>query len=233
MGKLLVLIGFLLLGNAIWLLMVGNPHLGHYLQMTLALGLVGYGYLFRKVPKLLRRIIGFLSLIPILIMVFLAGYGNYRTVDFQEDVLLVLGAGLLDDQISASLERRLNVAVEYFQHNPQVKIIVCGGLGERQSITEAEAMERFLVEHGVPLANIVREDQSTSTFENLLFARELFPEGSSVALITNDFHIFRATALAHELGIEVNRMGASTPISAWMLNYLREVVAVVDLWLFR
>ncbi|MCL1948923.1 MAG: YdcF family protein [Turicibacter sp.] len=234
MQKILVIIGTLIALNTFWLLAVGNPHLGHALQLSVALFLLAYGWLFQRIAKIIHRIIGVLALLPVGMMLFLAGFGQQRTVTFDEDVLIVLGAGLLVDQVSPALATRLETAVEYFANNPDVLIIVCGGLGDRQTITEAEAMKRFLVDRGIPSQNILKEDQSTSTFENLLFAASIletyFPEGFTAALVTNDFHLFRASAIGSGLGLDLNRMGAPTPMASWLLNYLRESVAVVHQW---
>ena len=178
-----------------------------------------------------------MSLIPLSMMLFLASFGNRAGVDFQEEVAIVLGAGLNKDQVTPHLAERLNTALLFAKQNPNAYLIVSGGLGERQLITEAEAMKRYLVDRGVPAARIIQEEASASTYENLVFSQQIlqekFPEEVRIALITNDFHIYRALSLAHDLGLNAYPLGAPTPWNAWLLNYLRESVAVFNLFLTR
>ena len=232
---LLVMGGAFLL-NAIFLALTSNPHFGHVIQSVVALCIIVYGVIYKKISPPIHRLIRILCLLPMAVIIFLAVYGNHQTVDYQEDVLIVLGAGLNGEEVTPHLASRLDTAVAYFNQNPQVYIIVCGGLGEQQSITEAKAMERYLVERGVPTERIIREEQSTSTLENLIYAKEIlnaqFPEDVRLALITNDFHIYRAISLAENLGLTLNHLGAPTPWMLWPLNYLRETLAVMRMWLF-
>ena len=233
---ILLILGVLLIANTIYLLLTSNPHMGHVFQFIVALSLIIYSIFNEKIDKKIRILINLFSLLPLGIMAFLFIYGNHQQVDFQEEVVIVLGAGLRGSEVTPHLSRRLDRTVDYFRKNPHVYIIVCGGLGERQLITEAEAMESYLISKGIPPSRIIREPYSTSTYENLLYAKEILRENFSeevrVALITNDFHIYRATALAESLGLDVYPLGASTPLSSWVLNYLRETVAVLRWWIF-
>ena len=110
--------------------------------------------------------------------------------------------------------------------------MVTGGLGTHATITEAEAMARFLINHGVPYYRILLEDESTSTHENLTFAMEILEEhfgGEFTAVvISNDFHMFRAVGMARRAGFEdVRRMGARTNWRSVPVNYFREMKAVL------
>jgi len=178
---------------------------------------------------------GILCLIPICFSLFLGIYGNVSTADYTENVVIVLGAGIRGEEVGAHLARRLDTAIDYLRRNPNAVVIVCGGLGVGEVITEAEAMARYLIRHGVSPDRIIKEDRSTSTYENLTFAREIldeyFPDGFRAVLVTNDFHIYRTASLARRAGLYVNRLGAPTPLSALPANYLREMAAVVNMWL--
>ena len=67
----------------------------------------------------------------------------------KSDYLVILGAGLSGKIPSIPLLQRLNASLEYIGINPNIKIVVSGGRGTDESITEAEAMKRFLIKHGV------------------------------------------------------------------------------------
>jgi len=166
----------------------------------------------------------------------LAVYGNRSTATFDEDVVIVLGAGVVGERVTNPLARRLDRAIYYFERNPNVYIIVCGGLGDMATITEAEAMARYLYERDIPPERVLLEELSTSTLENLIFAQEIlnehFLEGFSAVIISNDFHMFRAVSMARSVGIDANHLGSSTPTRLLAENYLREMLAVVYFFIF-
>ena len=233
---ILVILGLLSLENVIFLSRVSNPTIGFALQAILSVGLIAYAVFFNKIPRKMHITVGILSLIPVVFVLFLGIYGNVSNVDHNEDVVIVLGAGIIGETVTRPLAHRLNTAFYYWQRNPDAYIIVCGGLGNRAVITEAEAMARFLIARGVPRERILLEENSTSTYENLTFAKEIlderFPDGFRAVLVTNDFHIYRAVRTARSVGIDVNRMGAPTDWYSWPVNYLREMLAVVNMWVF-
>jgi len=233
---ILITLGALSLLNVLLMTSVSNPTLGFVLQGVLSVGLIVYGLFARKIPKKVHIVIGILCLVPLAFSLFLGIYGTVSNVDYTEDAVIVLGAGIHGEQVSRPLARRLDAAYAYWRRNPDVTIVVTGGLGNRAVITEAEAMARYLMALGVPEEHILLEMQSTSTYENLVFAKEIldeaFPDGFRAVLITNDFHIYRAVRTARQAGLEVNRLGAPVAWYTWPVNYLREMLAVLNLWVF-
>jgi len=233
----LIIIGMLSLLNVVILYRMSNPNIGFTMQAVLSAGILVYAAILHKIPKKIHIAVGILCLLPLLLVLFLFVYGNVSNADFEEDAVIVLGAGLRgDNTVGRPLARRLDAAIVYFDQNPDIYIVVTGGLGERAEITEAEAMARYLMERGVPETQILLEGESTTTYENLLFAKEIldeaFPDGFSAVLITNDFHVYRAVRTARQVGIDVNRIGAYTDWYTWPVNYLREVLAVFNFWFF-
>jgi uncharacterized SAM-binding protein YcdF (DUF218 family) len=230
------IIGITALINFIVLPFISSLSVGTLLLMGILLGIAVYSFIFEKLPKIIHYFLGIAVLIPLSLMLFLGVYGNHATVTFEEDVVIVLGARVDGEQVSRHLARRLDTAVEYFQKNPQAYFVVCGGLGDRASITEAEAMKRYLAERGIPEIQIIKEDRSTSTVENLVFAKaildERFPNGFQAAIISNDFHLYRAVSIASELGMDATRMGARLPVHLIGENYLREILAIINWHLF-
>jgi len=213
-----------------------NPTIGFTLQAVISICIIAYAIFLKRIPKKIHAAIGVMSLIPVAFALFLFIYGNISTADYEEDVIIVLGAGVNRETVSRPLAHRLNAAIDYWNKNPNAIIVTTGGLGNRATITEAEAMARYLIARGVPGLNILQEDLSTSTYENLIYANGIiekrFPNGYSAVLITNDFHIYRAVRTARQAGIEVNHIGAYTDWYAMPVNYLREMLAVLNHWLF-
>ena len=163
-------------------------------------------------------------------------YGRTDTLTGDEDAIIVLGAGLRGDRVSLTLRDRLDAAIDCFDQNPDVLIVVSGGQGPQEDITEALAMERYLMEHGVPADRIVKEDRSTSTAENFAFSKALLDkrlgENYSVAYITNDFHILRAGQVASRQGFDqITHAHSSTVWYLVVPHCLRECVAVLWYWI--
>ncbi|MCL2827936.1 MAG: YdcF family protein [Oscillospiraceae bacterium] len=235
----LLIAGLLLLTNLVILSFVSNRTMGFFLQGALSAAMILYAFLFNwisRISKKIHLVVGILCLIPIIFVSFLFIYGNVNNVDHGEDVVIVLGAGLRGEEVGRPLASRLDTAIVYWHKNPHAYIIVCGGLGSGAVITEAEAMARYLIARGIPTERILLEDRSTSTYENLKFAKEIlneyFPDGFRAVVVTNDFHIYRAVQIARQAGIEAGHLGAPTTWYTWPMNYLREMLAVVNQWAF-
>lgn len=144
------------------------------------------------------------------------------------DYVIVLGAKLHGERVSKSLQLRLDQALEYYEAHPDTIIIVSGGQGKDEAISEAEAMRKYLVDHGVPRTSIRQEVRSVNTAQNLEFSKFFVKDSGSVGIITSDFHVFRAKAIAIGHGYQnVSGIPAKSD-SVLILNLLvREVFAVL------
>lgn len=98
--------------------------------------------------------------------------GMYSKAEDGAQWIIVLGAQVRGKKITDSLRRRLDTAVCYLKKNKETKVIVSGGQGAGEEITEAEAMAEYLIKQGISKDRIRMEDQSTSTRENLRFSRK-------------------------------------------------------------
>ena len=103
-----------------------------------------------------------------------------------------------------------------------------GGQGKEEPMSEAERMYLFLKEAGIEEGRIIQENRSTSTYENLVFSKELLPEGeTSVTIISSDFHLTRTQYLAEKLGLKIDVVPAKTPKSVEAKLKLRERAALL------
>ena len=228
------IVGVLVLIRLLMVPSTSSMTIGIVLQIAFFTPIGVYAAFLAKIPKRCHIFICAGFLIPLLFISGLAIFGNVGTATFEEDAVIVLGAGVIGERVTTPLARRLDVAIAYFERNPNAYIVVCGGLGTAATITEAEAMARYLYARGVPRERILLEDASTSTLENLTFAQEIldehFPEGFTAVVVSNDFHMFRAVNMARRVGMDVNHLGAPTPTRLLAENYLRETLAVVHFW---
>lgn len=145
------------------------------------------------------------------------------------DYLVVLGAGLRPDGTpSEALAFRLDAALDYLGDNPETTCVVSGGQGFGEVRPEADAMYDYLMEHGLEEGRVMREDRSTTTAENIRNSAALLPEGASVGVVTNDFHLYRALRIAEKNGLSAAH-GLAAPSNPLYLpqSALRECAAIV------
>jgi len=144
------------------------------------------------------------------------------------DYCIILGAQWKTSGPSVVLRKRLDRAVEYLKENPDTMVIVSGGQGRNEIISEAAGMRQYLVDAGIAGERILTEDKSTNTRENLAFSAGLFDiENSRTVIVTNNFHVFRAVKIAEKQGYQAEGLAADSV--EWMVpnNLLREFFGVV------
>lgn len=144
------------------------------------------------------------------------------------DYLIVLGAQWNQGGPGKVLWYRLDQAMHYLKVNRQTKVIVSGGQGYNEPISEAQGMRDYLVEHGIDAQRIIMEDRSTNTYENLKFSAEfLDKEKDHVVIVTNNFHVFRAENLAKGQGYRhAVGLAADSYLPMQAHNLLREFFGV-------
>jgi integral membrane protein len=157
------------------------------------------------------------------------------------DFIIIHGAGLLGgEKVTPLLKRRIDKAVEAYHQskNPHVKIIASGGQGTDEKISEAQAIANYLVtETDVPQDVIILEYQSRTTYENLLYSKEIGEKlvaNPQFLFVTNDYHVFRTSTYARKLGMKGDGLGCRTAGYYIPSAFIREYVALcVKLkWLF-
>ena len=149
--------------------------------------------------------------------------------------IIILGAQVRGTTVTQSLKRRLDRAYAYMEENPACIAILTGGQGKGEDITEAEAMYRYLTGLGVEKDRLIREKTSTSTWENLKNSQAFVQELSRpVGIVTNSFHIYRATYIAKQQGYAQPQGIPASSNAVLLPNYLvREFFACMKIWLFQ
>jgi uncharacterized SAM-binding protein YcdF (DUF218 family) len=148
------------------------------------------------------------------------------------DYIIILGARVKGEIPSLALQCRIYAAANYMKKNKKTIAIASGGQGPGEDITEAEAIKRGLVAHGIPSNRILLEDKSTDTVENIRFSKKLIPNHLKTGLIvTNDFHLYRAKSIAKDHGLSLKGIPAETPAVAIPKSYTREYLAITKYYL--
>lgn len=159
---------------------------------------------------------------------------NYFPVRKEPDAIIVLGSGLIGDRVPPLLAQRLTKAKTiYEQFEGRPKLIVSGGQGADELISEAEAMANYLMEQGVPQEDILIENRSRTTFENLTFSKAILENqglGKSVLVVTNSFHALRAGVFMRRLKIPGRSVGSKTAFYYLPSAWIRETVGLVSLY---
>ncbi len=130
-----------------------------------------------------------------------------RTGGGESDYAIVLGAGVNGSTPSRSLKARLETALEYANEHPEAVLIVSGGQGPGEDITEARCMYDWLTGRGVEPERILMEPRAENTLENINFSKEIIFErepdfDGGICVITEGYHVLRAKLMASACGFE-------------------------------
>lgn len=240
-----VLVASYLVLNGIAMARRASIRLGNLL--SLLAGMAIFGLLALMIATVLARAQG-LTVFTV-ITVLLSGYVSFVLVSYvlyafiygritglrRADFVVVLGSGLIHgDQVPPLLASRLERGRQVHQtlvrrgkNHPL--LIVSGGKGSDERLSEAEAMAGYLIERGVAEDHVIREDQSRTTEENLTFSQAIMERSGSgyrCIVVTSNYHVFRAAILARRLGINGQVTGARTGGYYWPSAMLREFAAV-------
>ena len=149
------------------------------------------------------------------------------------NAIVVLGAQVKPDgTLSLQLQWRLDAAFEAWQKEPGL-VVVCGAQGANEPEPEAHAMRDYLLGKGVAEESILMDDASYNTRQNIRHAAELLKdhEAQRVLIVTSDYHLPRAMALAEDEGLDATGVGARTLPQYWLKNYGREGLSWIKYWM--
>ncbi len=210
----------------------------YFIWLVMGLGLVAWavcmkkGILIHHIPIWIRRAflvfvcLGCLLFVLVEVMI-LSGFMAKGEAGL--DYIIVLGAQMKAQGPSRVLQMRLDTAYDYLVENPGTMVIVSGAQGSDEHVSEAQGMYDYLVGKGIAPERIVKEDQSRNTSQNINYSSAfLDKEKDSVGIVTNNFHIFRATHIAKKSGYQ-QVCGIAAP-SEFLLqgnNMLREFAGVM------
>ena len=175
--------------------------------------------------------IGVIVLMSLMSLITTSGKTDWNQAE-EAEYAVVLGASVHEDGgPSRIMKRRLSAALELMEKNPDVVVILSGGQGDDEPISEAQCMYDTIVSMGADSSRLILEDQSTTTRENLILSRKIIDAAGGtdrpLAIVTSEFHQARAAYIAGSLGISVCPVSAHTD---WFyrVNYtLREIFAFV------
>ena len=161
--------------------------------------------------------------------------GAHSSVSGDPQVMIVLGCQVKPWGPSVLLQDRLDTALAYLQDHPDMTVVACGGQGADEPESEARAIAGYLTENSVSKRNILLDEDSHNTHQNLENAAKLLseenmdPAQTQVVVVSNGFHLTRARMLAQRCGFdEVSTLAApESHLPSRLKMYLREPLALV------
>ncbi|WIY63697.1 YdcF family protein [Bacillus arachidis] len=151
-----------------------------------------------------------------------------------QDFIIVLGSGLINDKVPPLLASRINKAIDFYWKQAAVTtpptIIFSGGQGPDENLPEAEAMQKYAVEKGIPIEHTIQENRSVNTYQNMLFSKQIMDslkDKYKSIFTTNNFHLFRAGLYAKQAGLNSQGIGSKTAFYYWPNAMIREYIAIV------
>ena len=232
MGIVLIIIGIAcaLYGMTVMMVGSGSKFFLFWYVLAATLAFIGWALAsgsWSNFPVVARRIIqvggGLFCAFLIVTQIMVAKEFNDRG-EPDLDYLIVLGAQVRPSGLSVALKSRLDAAYDYLIENESTTCIVSGGQGPNEPMTEVDAMASYLIERGLDPDRIIRENQSTNTSENIRNSMSFInPANDHVAIVTNDYHLFRGMAIARKQGI-AHVSGIAAGATPWYLpnNMARE-----------
>ena len=199
----------------------------------------------RRKKHRLARLLGGVLLCSVICFLGLVGYVVIREQRVERDAaalqpdydaIVVLGAQVLPTgEPNTQLKWRLDAALEAWKRH-QVPVVVCGAQGRDEPMPEAETMKRYLAAAEVPEEMIHMDPDSYNTNQNLENAGKILktlPGIRKVMIVTSDYHVPRAMAMASDMGFEASGLGSPCKPEYWVKNHAREALAWVKYWLIK
>lgn len=156
----------------------------------------------RKIAKILSVIVSTAILAAGLLAWRIYAF-SYTSSNAQADAAVVLGAAVWTNQVSPVFKERINHAINLYRKGQVRKLIFTGGQGNPGEPTESAAARDYALQSGVPASDILIEEKSHTTYENIFYAKQIADtHGIKKVLVVSDpLHMKRAMAMAEDAGL--------------------------------
>ncbi|MEG2670427.1 MAG: YdcF family protein, partial [Oscillospiraceae bacterium] len=179
-------------------------------------------------------VVGILLFVIVEAIIITGGFTNAKD---NGEFMIILGCRLDGEVPGKCLKERLDAGALYLNKNPNTIVVVSGGQGDNEDVSEASAMRKYLLNKGISENRIFLEDKSHSTYENLVNSKTILDETfggvknqKPVILVTNNFHVYRSKAIAKAVGLSPTAISAKTPNDLKFPNYIREFASCMWWW---
>lgn len=158
---------------------------------------------------------------------------------YNKDYIIILGCAIRKDGsptpiLRGRIDRALQFEREQYEKSGKhAKFVPSGGQGGDEVVSEAESMKRYLIEQGIPENQILKEDKSVNTYQNMEFSKKVIEndtdniENAKIAFSTTNYHVFRGYILAKKIGMKVRGLSAKTKLYFFPNAFLREFIGLL------
>ena len=208
-----------------------------YFNVIMKIYNAGYHWIFifdTAVPAFFSGILGYIVCIMIGVIVFELFAVRHEPA-YDKDFIIILGCSIRKDGtpyplLKGRIDRAMKFAEDQFKATGnQAVFIPSGGKGDDEVISEAESIRNYLTEHGIDEKNILIENKSTSTAENIRFSKQIIDsvkENAKVIFSTTNYHVFRSGIYARREGLKAEGIGSKTKSYFWPNAFVRELIAL-------
>ncbi|WP_339171272.1 YdcF family protein [Solibacillus sp. FSL R5-0691] len=165
---------------------------------------------------------------------------NWRPIAYKPDYIIILGSGLIGDQVPPLLASRIVKGVQqYKKYGGYPLIITSGGQGSDEKVAESYAMKQYIHKHypDIPDEAVVMDDQSTTTYENMLCSKKIimkrFGAKARGIFVSNNYHILRASYYAKRAKLRANGVGSKTAFYYVPNAFTREFIGLLEMFKWR
>ena len=155
--------------------------------------------------KIAKTILVILSILLIAVGLLASQIYSYRNAgsNASADAAVVLGAAVWGSDVSPVFRERINHGIDLYRKGKVRKLIFTGGQGNKGEPTESSAARQYALHSGVPANDILIEEQSHTTYENILYAKQLADAYGlqNVLIVSDPLHMKRAMAMARDMGL--------------------------------
>ncbi len=153
---------------------------------------------------------------------------------YDKDFIIILGSkikndGTLTPLLKARVDKAIDFGIRQFEATKKKIIYIpSGGKGSDEIISEATAIKNYLMEKGIKEKQIIIEDKSTSTIENMKFSKDKIDsinKDAKISFATTNYHVFRSGVIANKEGVDCEGMGSKTKWYFYTNALIREFVA--------
>ena len=196
-----------------------------------------HGRIFTSITSAISIVISYF-ICMLFATVLSAWLASRRRPPFDRDYIVILGCAIRQDgSLTPLLRGRVDAALSFAREQREktgksVKFVPSGGRGSDEVISESEAMKRYLLAQGIAEEQILTEDRSVNTLQNVQFSKQVIEADTDkpyhTAVATTNYHVFRSYILAQKAGLQ-NMRGVSAKTKWYFFPnaFLRELAGLV------
>ncbi|MER1998617.1 MAG: YdcF family protein, partial [Lysinibacillus sp.] len=154
---------------------------------------------------------------------------------YKPEYIIVLGSGLIGDRVPPLLASRIREGVkQYKKYGRKPLLIMSGGQGSDELVSEGAAMRKFAIEEcGLKPQEVITEEKSTTTLENLQFSKQILKDRGITGggfIVSNNYHALRAGFYVKEAGLRAIGIGSKTALFYLPNAFMREFIAITFMY---